>query len=226
MTIEKNLRHRALAHSFTRVKRNRRGSDEEYRPPERHCQRVRRSPQMPLVLERGLLVELVLYMKPNRDLHTIGQISVAKYYPSIRFDLGKLALRDAAFELILKSVPAPRPIPNCSILPANFSIASKQPMHLPFRFMSCGDFSTGGRCTSGSCSTCRSAFAVEAMPFAGKGGSLQSNEEGSSAGHAAAIFRHPRFCRGRWSHSSLRRALRGRGAITALIRFLRRHRSG
>jgi DNA repair protein RecO (recombination protein O) len=68
---------------------------------------IRRSPQAALVLERGLLVELMLYVKPNRDLHTVGQISVAKYYPSVRADLGKLALRDAAFELILKSVTAP-----------------------------------------------------------------------------------------------------------------------
>jgi DNA repair protein RecO (recombination protein O) len=68
---------------------------------------VRRSPRAALTLERGLLTELVLYTKPNRDLHTIGQISVAKYYPSIRGNLGKLALRDAAFELILKSVTAP-----------------------------------------------------------------------------------------------------------------------
>jgi DNA repair protein RecO (recombination protein O) len=68
---------------------------------------VRRSPQQALVLERGLLVEIVLYVKPNRDLHTAGQVSVAAYYPSIRGDLGKLALRDAALELILKSVPAP-----------------------------------------------------------------------------------------------------------------------
>jgi DNA repair protein RecO (recombination protein O) len=69
---------------------------------------IRRSPrQTALTLERGLLAELVLYMKPNRDLHTIGQISVARYYPSIRSDLGKLALRDAAFELILKSVTVP-----------------------------------------------------------------------------------------------------------------------
>jgi DNA repair protein RecO (recombination protein O) len=68
---------------------------------------IRRSPQRGLTLERGLLVEMVLYFKPNRDLHTAGQISVVNYFPSIRNDLGKLALRDAAFELILKSVTVP-----------------------------------------------------------------------------------------------------------------------
>ncbi len=67
---------------------------------------VRRSPQSPLTLERGQLVELVLYLKPHRDLHTIGAVSVINYFPAIRADLGRLALRDACFELILKSVTA------------------------------------------------------------------------------------------------------------------------
>lgn len=67
---------------------------------------VRRRPQAPLTLERGQLVELVLYVKPHRELHTIGAISVVNYFPSVRADLGKLALRDAAFELMLKSVTA------------------------------------------------------------------------------------------------------------------------
>lgn len=67
---------------------------------------VRRSPQAPLTLERGQLVELVLYLKPHRDLHTIGAISVVNYFPSIRSDLGKMALRDACFELMLKSATA------------------------------------------------------------------------------------------------------------------------
>jgi DNA repair protein RecO (recombination protein O) len=67
---------------------------------------VRRRQQAPLTLERGQLVELVLYVKPHRELHTIGAISVVNYFPSIRTDLGKLAVRDAAFELMLKSVAA------------------------------------------------------------------------------------------------------------------------
>jgi DNA repair protein RecO (recombination protein O) len=68
---------------------------------------VRRTPTAPLTLERGQLAEFVLYVKPHRDLHTMGQISVINYFPSVRADLGKLALRDATLELILKSVTAP-----------------------------------------------------------------------------------------------------------------------
>jgi DNA repair protein RecO len=67
---------------------------------------VRRSPKAPLTIERGLLVELILYVKPHRDLHTIGEAGVADYFPSIRAEIGKLALRDAALELVLKSAAA------------------------------------------------------------------------------------------------------------------------
>ncbi|MBN2189350.1 MAG: DNA repair protein RecO [Chitinispirillaceae bacterium] len=67
---------------------------------------VRRKPTAPLTLERGQLVELVLYLRPHRDLHTIGAISVVNYFPSIRSDLCLLAVRDACFELILNSATA------------------------------------------------------------------------------------------------------------------------
>jgi DNA repair protein RecO (recombination protein O) len=67
---------------------------------------VRRKPTAPLTLERGQLVELVLYLRPHRDLHTIGAISVVNYFPSIRSDLSLLALRDACFELMLNSATA------------------------------------------------------------------------------------------------------------------------
>jgi DNA repair protein RecO len=67
---------------------------------------VRRKPTAPLTLERGQLVELVLYLRPHRDLHTIGAISVVNYFPSIRTDIGRMALRDACFELMLNSATA------------------------------------------------------------------------------------------------------------------------
>jgi len=67
---------------------------------------VRRKPTAPLTLERGQLVELVLYVRPHRDLHTIGTISIVNYFPSIRADLGLMSLRDAGFELMLNSATA------------------------------------------------------------------------------------------------------------------------
>ena len=59
-----------------------------------------------LVLERGLLVESMLYVKPHRDLHTMGETAVLRYFPRVRSDLNKLTLRDVAFELVLRSVTA------------------------------------------------------------------------------------------------------------------------
>jgi DNA repair protein RecO (recombination protein O) len=67
---------------------------------------VRRSPKAPLSIERGLLLELLLYVKPHRDLHTIAEAGVVEYFPSIRAEIGKLALRDGALELVLKSAAA------------------------------------------------------------------------------------------------------------------------
>lgn len=66
----------------------------------------RQTASMPLALERGLLIESMLYVKPHRDLHTMGETTVLRYFSNIRTDLGRLTLRDVAFELVLKSVTA------------------------------------------------------------------------------------------------------------------------
>jgi DNA repair protein RecO len=58
----------------------------------------------PVVLERGFLVELFAYLKPHRDLHLLTGITVLDFFPSIRLDLQKSAMRDAAFETVLKGV--------------------------------------------------------------------------------------------------------------------------
>jgi DNA repair protein RecO (recombination protein O) len=55
-------------------------------------------------LERGFLVEALLYSRPNRELHTLGGITVDCYYPSIRTDLFKSVVRDIAFEMLLKTM--------------------------------------------------------------------------------------------------------------------------
>ncbi|MCU0608539.1 MAG: DNA repair protein RecO [Chitinispirillaceae bacterium] len=68
---------------------------------------VRRKPTDPLTFERGFMVETVLYVKPNRDLHTIGASSVTGCFPVIRSDLGKIAIRDVALEVVLRSTPVP-----------------------------------------------------------------------------------------------------------------------
>jgi DNA repair protein RecO len=65
---------------------------------------VRRHTKGVAPLERGFLVDLLVYVKGNRDLHTLGDIQISEYYPQIRENLQKAALRDTAFELLLRSV--------------------------------------------------------------------------------------------------------------------------
>jgi DNA repair protein RecO len=62
-------------------------------------------------LERGFLVEAVLYYRPQRDLHTLGGITVLDYYSSIRTDLFKNTVRDIVFEVLLKTMSCDSPHP-------------------------------------------------------------------------------------------------------------------
>jgi DNA repair protein RecO (recombination protein O) len=55
-------------------------------------------------LERGFLIETLLYLRPHRELHTLGGMAVLAYYPSIRTDLFKSVVRDIAFEVLVKTM--------------------------------------------------------------------------------------------------------------------------
>ncbi|MBD3422746.1 MAG: DNA repair protein RecO [Chitinivibrionales bacterium] len=78
-----------------------------------HClaKGIRRAKKTGTVIERGSIVEALVYSKPGRELHTLGSIQPALFFKSIRTDLGKSALRDVAFEIMLKSVRDPDPHP-------------------------------------------------------------------------------------------------------------------
>ncbi len=65
---------------------------------------IRRKKSNQDFLERGFLVECVVYIKPQRDLHTLSAVHVLEFFPAIRSDLIKGALRDAAFETILAAI--------------------------------------------------------------------------------------------------------------------------
>jgi DNA repair protein RecO len=65
----------------------------------------------PTPLDRGLLLEALLYHKPNRELHTLGSLHVANFFHGIRADITKSAIRDIAIELYLKSITEPSPHP-------------------------------------------------------------------------------------------------------------------
>jgi DNA repair protein RecO len=51
-----------------------------------------------------MLLEMEVYHKPQRELHTAAQIMPCDYYLNVRSDLEKSALRDAIFEIVIKSV--------------------------------------------------------------------------------------------------------------------------
>jgi DNA repair protein RecO len=61
--------------------------------------------------ERGFLCESNMYVRNNRELHTLADFQVTDYYPSIRGNLVRTAFRDAGFELVLKSVTVTDPHP-------------------------------------------------------------------------------------------------------------------
>jgi DNA repair protein RecO (recombination protein O) len=70
-------------------------------------------------LERGFLVETLLYLRPHRELHTLGAITVLDYYPSIRTDLFKNVVRDIAFEVLLKTMSCDADHPDVFVLAAD-----------------------------------------------------------------------------------------------------------
>ena len=67
---------------------------------------IRREKKASLPLERGQIIDVVLYYRPHRELHTMSQISIVNFFGAIRSSLGKLAVRDAALEIALKTLSA------------------------------------------------------------------------------------------------------------------------
>jgi DNA repair protein RecO (recombination protein O) len=102
---------------------------------------IRRFPSPPVLLERGQIAEIVVYIRPHRELHTLGSVAISGYFPGIRSDLGMLTLRDAAFELVLKSVVATEPHPELFDCLAAFlerletAAAEPLPVHLLWGFI-------------------------------------------------------------------------------------------
>jgi len=71
-------------------------------------------------LERGFLIETLLYVRPHRELHVLGDIHIVKYYPATRGNLIKTALRDAVFETIVTAVEVEHPYPELFTLAVKF----------------------------------------------------------------------------------------------------------
>jgi DNA repair protein RecO (recombination protein O) len=67
---------------------------------------IRRQGKEHLVIERGFLIETMAYIHANRNLHTLGSISVTEFFSGIRDDLSKTAIRDALCELCSATIHA------------------------------------------------------------------------------------------------------------------------
>jgi DNA repair protein RecO len=70
-----------------------------------------RTPKKGVFVERGMLVETVLYVRPGRDLHTLGATAVVEAFGAIRGSLLKTAVRDVAFEVALSGISQADPHP-------------------------------------------------------------------------------------------------------------------
>lgn len=55
-------------------------------------------------LERGMLIEHIVYVKKTRDIQTLADIQVSDFFPEIRGNIEKTAVRDTAFELLISSL--------------------------------------------------------------------------------------------------------------------------
>ena len=72
---------------------------------------VRRGSRESVPLERGMVLELTVYVRPHRTLQTLAAPAVAEFFPGLRTDLRRTAVRDAAFEFVLKAVHPEDPHP-------------------------------------------------------------------------------------------------------------------
>lgn len=77
-------------------------------------------------LERGMLIEHVVYVKKTRDIQTLADIQIGNFFPEIRGDIEKTAVRDTAFELLLSSLKAGDRNPELFSLVQDFLTALSQ----------------------------------------------------------------------------------------------------
>jgi len=83
---------------------------------------VRKGGKSATPLDRGFLLDALVYYRPNRELHTLGGLHVVNFFPGIRSDLTKSAVRDIALELYLKSITQSEPHPELFDLIVSFLI--------------------------------------------------------------------------------------------------------
>jgi DNA repair protein RecO (recombination protein O) len=139
---------------------------------------IRRPPSPAVLLERGQIAEAVIYLRPHRELHTLGQVAVTDYFPAIRSSLARLALRDAAFELVLASVIGSEPHPELFDYAVSFlrrletAADRPAPIHLFWSFLAGWSHRMGFKLSLAECVRCGSGA------VAAEGGSLSAEQGG------------------------------------------------
>jgi DNA repair protein RecO len=123
---------------------------------------IRRAKRAPIPLERGQIIDLVLYYRPHRELHTMSQISIVNFFGATRSCLGKLAVRDAAFEIALKTLCATEAHPELFDFVVTFlsqlESAPESSLPLPLLWRFCAGWSAhlGFRINLEGCLRCKS----------------------------------------------------------------------
>ncbi|MBN1130610.1 MAG: DNA repair protein RecO [Chitinispirillaceae bacterium] len=139
---------------------------------------VRRSPSQAMMLERGQIIDCVLYYRPHRELHTMSQIAVDSFFEATRSDLGKLAVRDTALEIILKSLGAaefhPELFDYTSSFLSQIEDAPKGPMPFPVLWR----FIAGWSALSGFKINLRECFRCGSDRILDEGGRLSPEHDG------------------------------------------------
>ncbi|MBN1306881.1 MAG: DNA repair protein RecO [Chitinispirillaceae bacterium] len=72
---------------------------------------IRTSDRRGVPVERGYLIEHMIYFKPHRDLHQVTDCHIREHYPAIRGNLEKTAVRDVLFDLMLGGIKDTDPHP-------------------------------------------------------------------------------------------------------------------
>lgn len=70
---------------------------------------VRRGDKRGVPIERGMLLEHSVYLKPTRELHLVTDCSIREYYPAIRSNLEKTAVRDVVLDVVLAAIKDTEP---------------------------------------------------------------------------------------------------------------------
>jgi DNA repair protein RecO (recombination protein O) len=93
---------------------------------------IRSAAKHAIPLERGMLIEHVVYVKKTREIQTLADIQIDTFFPEIRSDIEKTAIRDTAFELLIASLKAGDRSPELFSFVLDFlSILSNSDTHNP-----------------------------------------------------------------------------------------------